>query len=289
MKWVISNFMFTGGNDLTGCINGKIKIISFRERRNRQIYWNYICQCGKEGKISSAEFKRNRTAIKSCGCVKPKKDLSGSKFSMLTLIRISCKKGSRYYYLCRCDCGNEKEIAEGSLTRNHTKSCGCLSKLKSKNLKSISKERLLSRIKYVGECWEYQGRKDKDGYGILSEKSFGSQRAHRASFIAFKGEIKEGYMICHTCDNPPCINPDHLYQGTAKDNARDMLERGLFPIGENKKKGSAGEKNSHAKLTEKEVKEIRISRNPIPYLSKKYRVSESSIRNIILGKSWTHI
>lgn len=69
-------------------------------------------------------------------------------------------------------------------------------------------------------CWEWQGRRQPDGYGL-----FGSAKAHRASFAAFNGEIPSRYEVRHTCDNPPCVNPRHLIVGTHGDNMRDMADR----------------------------------------------------------------
>jgi len=76
-------------------------------------------------------------------------------------------------------------------------------------------------------CWEWTGRTLK-GYGVLK---IGRTQwyAHRASYRVRVGEIPKGMMICHHCDNPPCINPAHLYAGTALDNARDFKERGVSP------------------------------------------------------------
>ena len=87
-------------------------------------------------------------------------------------------------------------------------------------------ERLLSKIR-VDEtgCWNYIFRTNNSGYGDICID--GKQvRAHRLSYEHFVGIIPNGLLICHKCDNPSCVNPDHLYAGTQKDNIRDMFARG---------------------------------------------------------------
>lgn len=90
-------------------------------------------------------------------------------------------------------------------------------------------DRLLSKAIRTSEegCWLWVGVKNKDGYGYIR----GSHRlpitlAHRASYQVFKGEIPDGYCVCHTCDNPSCINPNHLWIGTKAENNKDKVNKG---------------------------------------------------------------
>ena len=97
-------------------------------------------------------------------------------------------------------------------------------------------KRFLSKIDFSEGCWNwkascsgYEGKR----YGCFWN---GKQiKAHRFSYLAWKGDLDSEKMICHTCDNPICVNPDHLYQGTAKDNAQDALLRGRQSNGEKNK------------------------------------------------------
>jgi len=73
-------------------------------------------------------------------------------------------------------------------------------------------------------CWLWIDKIDKDGYGEMR-----SHRAHRFSFELYKGQIPEGLYILHKCNIPSCVNPDHLYPGTAKDNSRDLMLTGYRP------------------------------------------------------------
>ena len=113
-------------------------------------------------------------------------------------------------------------------------------------------------------CWEWSGAVNNHGYGRIRLHDKGrdvSQLAHRASFEHFNGKIPEGGHICHSCDNPRCVNPKHLFLGTAADNVADMIRKGRNCRGEAMsaavKRGCLrGEAHQNTKLSESDVREI---------------------------------
>lgn len=110
-------------------------------------------------------------------------------------------------------------------------------------------QRFWTRVETVGECWEWQGARQKYGHGLMSVKGK-HQKAHRISFEIHNGPIPAGMVVRHKCDNPPCVNPDHLELGTLADNNRDRDERGRHVKLE-------GEAHGMHKLTDRQVATIR--------------------------------
>jgi len=90
------------------------------------------------------------------------------------------------------------------------------------------KAQFLEKVEIKEGCWDWNGSTDKNGYAQLNGhngKRFVPVKAHRLSYQIHKGEIPEGLCVCHTCDNPKCTNPEHLWLGTPKENTQDMLRK----------------------------------------------------------------
>lgn len=143
-------------------------------------------------------------------------------------------------------------------------------------------------------CWEWQGGVDKSiGYGYLS---FRGRKigAHRMAFMLAHGEIPAGAMICHHCDNPPCVNPDHLYAGNAKTNIRDAINRGraVFPPTD-PEVHVRGEGSPNALLTAENVVEMRrimaAGGTTFELLALSFGVSMVTARDAVHGKTWAHL
>lgn len=138
-------------------------------------------------------------------------------------------------------------------------------------------------------CWEWNGSRTekRGGYGQVSVggRSGKVMKAHRLAYMRWVGEIPAGMFVCHHCDNPPCINPDHLFIGTNRDNHNDMTKkgRGFVPI------SLRGEKSNSAKLTEADVKTIRYkiaTGVSISQIGREYGVTKQAIWRIKERKTW---
>lgn len=149
--------------------------------------------------------------------------------------------------------------------------------------KTTPMERLLKKVVPVTEsgCWIWTGATRPNGYGCfqLDGKIEG---AHRASFILHGGVIPSGYCVCHKCDTPACVNPDHLFVGTHLDNNRDTIKKGRFP-------DRAGEAAGHRKLTAEDVVRIRASDAPTRVLSDQFGVAHRTVRQIKTHASWRSV
>lgn len=141
-----------------------------------------------------------------------------------------------------------------------------------------------------GGCWEWYGPYDKDGYGVI--KRLGkTYRAHRVSYEIRKGKIPVGLMILHSCDNPQCVNPAHLFPGTAKDNSDDMIRKGRKAVVRGAK-AQRGSRNTQAKLGGLAVLRIRSRASQGESqvkLAREFGVSEATIHLVVTRKSWKHI
>ncbi len=131
-------------------------------------------------------------------------------------------------------------------------------------------------------CWLYCGSYSKEGYGKLTAEYFnGFRSTHRFSYFLHFGDFDRRLCVMHSCDNPTCVNPDHLSLGTHADNMADKLAKGRFSV--------KGEKNPKAKLCEQDIRDIRqLSKSGLSHrkIAAKYQVGKTSITYAINGKSW---
>lgn len=165
-------------------------------------------------------------------------------------------------------------------------------------------------------CWEWAMSRFRSGYGQLHIKEGGKNRsclAHRIAYETMKGPIPEGLFVMHGCDNPCCVNPDHLSIGTATENMRDMVRRGRAPFGdkngarkypEKMQRGDAhytrrqpesvrrGSQHHNVKLNEDTVREIKrrlLSGEKQAAIASDYGVVREAVSSIKQGRTWAHV
>lgn len=184
------------------------------------------------------------------------------------------------------------------------------------------RQKLLASIEEDKEsgCWVWKKFRNRDGYGMMrigGKKGF-VERVHRLSaFVFMEFDLESGLCVLHSCDNPACINPDHLFIGTQQDNVRDMVEKGRNKAlsgkdhpwygrhhSENAKRkisaalygrqgSNVGSRNGMAKLTEEDVKKIRRLHASGRYyhreLAEMFGVSRATIGAVLSGRLWNHV
>lgn len=129
-------------------------------------------------------------------------------------------------------------------------------------------------------CWLWRACTIPDGYGMFRDKL-----AHRTSWEMENGPIPPGMHVCHHCDNPPCVRPDHLFLGTASDNMQDRNAKGRHY-------STKGEGNGHAKLAASDVprvKQMAKAGQSYREIAGSLGVSRSSIAHIVKGRTWKEV
>lgn len=139
----------------------------------------------------------------------------------------------------------------------------------------------MANVRVAGECWEWSLGRFSAGYGAAFHEGK-TWKAHRLAYLLFKGPIPPGALICHTCDNPPCIRPSHLYAGTGRTNVMDAVHRGRW-------NPPTGERNKMTHLTSEDVVAIRIAAADgatAPEIEASFGISQASYSRIVTGETW---
>lgn len=192
------------------------------------------------------------------------------------------------YGYCYCGCGQKTKIATRSNTRD--------GKVKGHPLKYLQGHNHARRYPTIAdhlragynpggvdECWGWQEASDKQGYGRLyfRRKLYAAHRV--AWMVANSTDIPSGMYVCHSCDNPSCVNPDHLWLGTDADNLADKINKG---------RQARGERVLSAKLTEADIPEIfRLRQQGLFYreIAKRFNVTTGHIGDVLKRKVWAHV
>jgi hypothetical protein len=137
-------------------------------------------------------------------------------------------------------------------------------------------------------CWVWTASCYPKGYGQFqmgTARQSQMRLAHRISYQLYVDRIPEGIQVCHTCDNRRCVNPEHLFLGTQKDNIQDAMSKGRMILPEPKK----GELNNANKLTVDQVKLIRESADSQRAVARQFGISQRQVGNILHRRQWSHV
>lgn len=213
-------------------------------------------------------------------------DLTGKVFGLLTVLSfVELNRHHKAVWLCRCECGQTQCFIGAGIRSGNTRSCGCRAGRLTEDARGKwLRRRLTDDVSRTDTgCWEWLGTCGSDGYGRITVNGRQS-RAHIESYRLFCGPIPDGLWVLHRCDNPPCINPEHLFVGSVQDNVDDMFAKGRA----NK---AAGESHGSSKLTRTQVDTIRkaYAKGGISQrvLGLQFGVTQANIWHIVNGTSWT--
>lgn len=162
------------------------------------------------------------------------------------------------------------------------------------------KERFLSKVtqKDAGDCWPWTGRGTAQGYGFF-DYGGGTFISTRVAWMIFFGQDPGSLNVLHSCDNPPCCNPSHLWLGTHSENTKDMVAKGRRNHAKGERNGThtkpenvpKGESHYMGKLNDEKVREIRatIGITTLAEMAAKFGVDMTLISLVRRGKSWKHV
>lgn len=156
-------------------------------------------------------------------------------------------------------------------------------------------ERFWPKVEKVpGGCWLWKGATNGDGYGHIAVDAAGRKlmKAHRLAWELANGPIPDGKCVLHRCDTPNCVNPDHLFLGTQLENMRDCKAKGRLIPASRPRSIPAGENNPNARVTETQVREIRLKARAgvcQKLLQAEYGLSRAGIQRIVSRRAWPHV
>lgn len=159
--------------------------------------------------------------------------------------------------------------------------------------KSLTERFWAQVVKYPEGCWGWIGAVTGSGYGAIRGAQRKQLRSHRVSWEIHFEPIPDGLCVCHTCDNPICTNPKHLFLGSMGDNTRDCVAKGRRPNAGRHGHHRRGESHPEAVLTESDVRLIRMAysfgNTSYGKLARYYKVTKENIAAIVKKRTWKHL
>ena len=152
--------------------------------------------------------------------------------------------------------------------------------------RGLTEADILARVQTEANtgCWLWERGTEASGYGTWPLPGKTKDRAHRVAFVIAKGPIPRGHCVCHRCDTPGCVNPDHLFLGTQAQNLADMRRKGRsrMPL-------VVGSANANAKITEDDVRAIRADPRNHTHVARDYGLTKQAVSMMRSRKTWRHV
>lgn len=186
---------------------------------------------------------------------------------------------------CGCSFDRGYAISARRAARPQLCSVKCRAALRAERARDRLAQRFWAKVAIGGDedCWPWTGRLNENGYGVFDLDST-PNIASRIAYMLANGVDPSEAMVCHSCDNPPCCNPSHLWLGSHGDNMKDMALKGRAHV-----IGWCGDDHPRSKLSSVDVLTIRASGTPTSILAREFGVTTSAIYNIRERKTWRHL
>lgn len=193
-------------------------------------------------------------------------------------------------------CVNPEHLQITSSAEKNSMSSEILFNLTEEELNSL-KTRFWNKVSKSDNCWKWKGAKSKSGYGNLAvSKKYITVGATRISYFLHFGAFNTSLLLCHKCDNPSCVNPEHLFLGTVQDNSTDMMKKGRSASGDkntsrkNPEKVCRGLKNGNSKISIEVIEKVfqlKSKQLPNTEIGKMINIAPLVVGRILLGKTYT--
>lgn len=185
--------------------------------------------------------------------------------------------------LCQCGCGQATAISQetrasiGSVKGQPNRYC------RGHHRRVPLGVRLWRRVHKSDGCWLWSGPVNKQGYGFIGIEGNHNQGVHRVAYLLEVGPIGDGLCVCHKCDVPNCVNPQHLFLGTNADNVADRERKGrrLYR--------KLGAQNGRAKLSDDQVRAIYADARKQWDIARAYAISQATVHRIKACVGWAHL